>query len=98
MLAGNIHELRQSRSGANVNSVVTFLVHEFINRDRPSHDHVGLELDSHLAHVLKLLADDLLRQAELRNAVNENTAKFMQSLEDANFVALLHQVTRDGEA
>ena len=45
-----------------------------------------------------MLANDLLGQAKFRNAVNQHAAEFVQRLEHANFVSLLHQISGDGQS
>jgi len=49
----NAHELRQARARADEDRVVTFLLHQLVNRDRTAHHHhISLELDPHRAHVV----------------------------------------------
>ncbi len=98
MFAGNAHELRQPRAGADKHRVVAFLVHQFVDGDRASHDYVGLKLHAHGAHVIDLLTDDRLRQAEFWNAIHEHAADLVQRLENVHLVALLHQVPRRRQA
>jgi hypothetical protein len=77
---------------ADVNRVVAFFLNQFIDGYRPAHDDVGLELDAHFAHVIELLADNLLGQAEFRNAVHQHSTQFVQRFKYANLVTLLDQV------
>ena len=64
MSAGNIHELGQSGAGAGayLDRVVAFFSHEFVDGHGAADDHVGFKFDAHFAHVVELLADDLLGQ------------------------------------
>ena len=53
-------------------------MHEFVESDGAAYNHVGLKFHAHPAHVIELLANDVLGQAELRNAVDEHSAELMQ--------------------
>src|ERR1700675_1316912 len=98
VLARNSHELRQTGAGANEDSVKAFFLHQFVNSDGASDYHVGLEFHTHGAHVIDLLANDLLGEAELGNTVNQHSADFVQGFEDVDPVALLDEVAGDREA
>jgi hypothetical protein len=50
------------------------------------------------AHVIDLLANDLLGQPEFGNAVNEHSADFVQGFEDVDPVSFLDEVAGDREA
>ncbi len=56
------------------------------------------KLHAHLAQVVHLAAHDVLGQAELRDAINEHTAQFVQCLKDGYAVTLLNQVSCDSES
>src|SRR5208337_2786898 len=98
VFAGNAHELRQSSAGADVDGVESLFVHEFIDGDGAADDDIGFEFNAHLAHVVELLANDLLGQAKLGNTVDQHSAQLVKCLEDSHFVTLLNQVPGDGEA
>jgi hypothetical protein len=98
VLAGNAHELRQARAGADEHRVVAFFFHQFVDGDGASHDDVGFKHDAHGAHVIDLLANDLLRQAELGNAIHQHAADLVQRFENVNLVSLLDQIARRGQA
>ena len=57
-----------------------------------------LDLDAEVLEPVDLALDDRLRQAELRDAVDEHAAGLVQRLEDRHAVAHLGEVGRDGEA
>src|ERR1035437_2051049 len=97
MLTRNVHELRESGAGADVDCVVTFFSDEFIDGHGSTYDHISLELDSHLAHVVELLVDDLFGQAEFGNAIDEHTAEFMERFKNTNLVTLLDEIAGNGE-
>ena len=97
MLARNAHELRQTRAGSDKHRIVAFFFEQFVNRDRTSDHDIGFELHAHRAHIVDLLANDLLGQPELRNAIHQHAADFVQRLENMHGVAFLHQIARRGQ-
>ena len=98
MLAGNVHKLRESCAGADVDGVVAFFSDQFIDGDRATDDDVGLEFHSHFAHVVELFADDVLGQAEFRDAIDQDAAEFVQRFEYANLVAFLDEIACNGKS
>ena len=58
-----------------------------VNGDRLAHDDIGLEVYAHLAQVVNLHIDNLVRQTEFGNAIFQHSAYLVQGLEDMNVVA-----------
>src|SRR5208337_3920704 len=74
MLSGNAHELRQAGAGAYEHRIVTLFFEQFVDGDGASDHDIGFEFHAHAAHIVDLLANDFLGQAELRNAIHQHTA------------------------
>src|SRR5579872_3906788 len=98
MFARDTHEQGQSGAGSDEHRVEVFFIHQFADGDGFSDNDVRFEVHSHCAHVIDLLANDLLRQAELRDAIDKDAAEFVQSLKDVNFVTFLDQITGCGQS
>src|ERR1035441_1096594 len=98
MFAGNAHKLRQPSAGADKHGIVAFFFHQFVDGDGASHDYVGFKLHAHGAHVIDLLTDDPLWQAEFWNAIHEHATDLVQCLENVHLVPLLHQIPRRRQA
>src|ERR1035438_1091880 len=94
VLAGNVKKHRQPCAGSHKDSVELFVPHQLINGYALADHDVGFKLHAHPAQVVHFTFDNRLGQAELRNPVNKNAAKFVQRLEDAHPVALLNQIAR----
>jgi hypothetical protein len=93
VLAGDAEEVWQPRAGGDEHGIITFLAKQLVHGHGLADNHVGLKLDAHPPHVLDFLPDDLLRQTEFRDAVNQHAADFVQRLQHAHFVSLLNEVT-----
>ena len=70
---------------------------ELVDRERAADHVVRLELDAQVLEREDFTLDDLLGQAELRNAVDENSAELVQGLEDPHPMAALYEVAGAGE-
>ena len=97
VLARDVEELRQARSGRDEDGVVALLLHQLVDRDAASDDHVRLEADAHLLQVADFPAHDVLREPKLGDAVDEHAADLVERLEHGDVVALLHQVAGGSE-
>ena len=97
MRAGNAEKLGQSGAGGDEDGIEVLVVHEFVDGDAFADDDVGFKFDAHAAQVVDFSLDDGFGQAKLGNAVDEHSAKFMESLKDTDAVAFLYQIARGGE-
>ena len=70
VLALDVHELGESRAGADEHRVEAVLHHEVAKLARAPDHEVHLELDAEGLESVDLLLDDRLRQTELRDAVD----------------------------
>ena len=98
MFPWNIHELRQSRARSNEHCGVTLFFHQLVEGHGSSDYNVGFKLHAHGTHVVNLLADDLLGQPELGDAIHQHAARCVQRLEYMNLVSLLDQIARSSQA
>ncbi len=99
LLALDAHEPRKAGTGADKHRVKPLFVHQLVDGDGSSDDNVGLDLYAKALDVPDLLGNDLLlRQTELRDAVDENAARLVQGLEDRDVIAELCQVSCTGKA
>ena len=99
ILARNAHEFRQTGSRADKHSLEAFLVHQLVDGDRPSDNHIGLYFDSERLDSVDLaLEDGVLRKPELRDAIFQHTAGLVEGFEDRDIVAFLGQVGGAGQA
>ena len=97
-LARDSHELRKSRAGTDEYGVKAFLLHQLVDGDGLSYDHVGLNLHAQRFHILHLGKHDaVLGKTELRNAVYQHAACLVQSLEDGHVIAQLRQIAGTGQ-
>ena len=88
----------QTGARGDEDGVEALLGHQLVDGDRAPDDDVGLEANAHLAQRCSDLApDDVLRQAELGDAVDEDAADLVQGLEDGDLVAALDEVARGAE-
>ena len=55
VLAGDVHELRETGAGADEDGLEALAVHQFIDGNRAAHDDVGLDLDAQGAHRVDLV-------------------------------------------
>ena len=76
VFAGHIHEHRQARAVRDVNGVE--LLAQFRQGVSASDDDVALDLHAHFLQALDFLLHDFFRQPKLRDAVNQNAARFVQ--------------------
>jgi hypothetical protein len=84
-------------AGADEHRVVTFFFQQFVNGDGASDNDIGFKFHAHGAHIVDLLANDFLRQPELRNAIHQHAADFVQRLENMHRVPFLHQIAGRGQ-
>ena len=99
ILARNAHEFRQTGSRADEHGLVAFLVHQLVDGDRPSDNHIGLYFDSERLDSVDLaLEDGVLRKPELRDAIFQHTAGLVEGFEDRDIVAFLGEVGGAGQA
>jgi len=98
VFAGDIHEDRRARAGADEDCRVAKLVDELVDGDRLADNHVPHELHAERLEVLDVLIDDLLRQTVLRYPVAEDATERVQRLEDRHRVAELREVAGRREA
>ena len=98
VLAGNVHEHRQARAGADEHGLEAVLAHQLVDGHDAADDHVRLDLDAERLEAVDLLLHDGLGQTELRDAVDQHAAGEVQRLEHGDVVALLGEVARAGQA
>jgi hypothetical protein len=97
VLAGDVHEPGESRAGADKDRVVSVLLHELGDGADLADHVVHLEFDAELLQVLHFPLHDGLGEAELGDAVDEDAAGLVESLEDGHVVAGLDAVAGNGE-
>ena len=95
-LAGDVHEPRQARAGADEYGLVAHL-EQLVDGQHLADDHVGLDVHAHGLEVVDLLVDDGLGKTELRNAVGQHAARDVQRLVHGHLVAHAGQVARAGQ-
>ena len=70
VLAGDIHESRQTCAGTDEDCLVALFIHQLIHRYRLTDNYVCLDINAELLHVLDLrLYNTLFRETELRDTV-----------------------------
>ena len=97
ILAGDVQELRQTSAGADEHGLIPVgekLIHGLGLAD----DGVVDDLDAHGLEVVYLGRDYLLRQTELRDTVDQNTAGLMERLVHRDVIAHSSEVARTAQA
>ena len=97
VLAGQLHEDRQTGAGAHEDGVVAHL-EELVDGVEAADDRVDLDLDAEPPQVVDLGPDDGLGQTELGDAVDQHPAGLVQRLEHRHRVAFGDHVGGQGEA
>ena len=97
VLAGQIHEFRQTRSDADIDRVVSDL-EQFVERNGPADHGIALDIYPEPGEKIHLLGDNGLGQAELGDAVDQDPAGFMEGLENGDLMSFGDQVAGHGEA
>ena len=99
ILSRDAHKLRKTGAGADEHGLEAHLVKEFVDGYGAANEHVGLNLHAEFLNVGDFVGEDLLlREAELRNAVLQHAAGFMESLVDGHVIAPLREVGSAGKA
>ena len=93
VLAGDIHESRQTCAGTDEYSLEA-LLEQLVDFDGASYNDVGVYLNAHSDEVVYLVLNDGLRQSELGDTVNENAACEVERFENSNVIAELSEVAR----
>jgi len=97
VLALDLHEVGQSGAGADENGIEAHIGHQLINCVEFADDITGLDLDAHLLEIIDFGCHNCLGQTKFRDTVSQDTARFMERLEDGDFVAEKGEVGRDGQ-
>ena len=92
VLARNVHEIRQSRTRTNKDSLETFGF-QFGYTDSFTYDNICLEVYTHLAKIVNLCLYDTVGQTEFGYTIFQHTANLMQSFEHINVKTILCHVT-----
>ena len=99
LLARDMHELGQTCAGADEDGVKTFFLHQGVDRCGFADDAVCLYFDTEGLDVLHFLLDDrFLGQTELRNAVDQDSARLVQCFEDRDVITFAGEISRAGKA
>ena len=96
-LAGDVHEHRQARAGADEDSLEAHL-EQIVDGQDLADDHIGHDLDALRLQLFDLVGNDGLRQTELGDAVDQNAAGGVQRLKQGHLIALLGKQRRAGQA
>ena len=91
VLARNTHEVRQSCAGT-YEDAFEALVLQFLHADGFAHETVFFELHADFLQVLNLHVHNLVGQTELRNAVFQYAADFMQGFEHRHVIPVFGHV------
>ena len=97
-LAGDAHKAGQTGTGRDIDGLEAVVVHQLVDGQDFTDDHVRLDVHAQLLQALDLVLDDVLGQTELGDAVHQHAAGHMQGLVDGDLVAQLGQIARDGQA
>lgn len=95
-LAGDTHKHGQARARTHKYGLVA-LFKEFVDGDGLADDGIQPQLHAHIQNALHLMADNLLGQPELGNAVDQYATGGVEGLEDRDGIAQLAQVGGAGE-
>ena len=77
------HEHRQTCTGTDEDCFKTFFIHQFINGDRTSDDHVCLDLNTECFYVFYFFCNNIqFRKTEFWNTIYQYTACLMQCFKD----------------
>ena len=87
---------RQPRAGADKHRFKSHF-EQFIDGQRLADDHIRLHVHAQFREVFDLLANDFLRQAELRDSVDQHAAGGVERLKDGHGVPFLRQIPRAGQ-
>ena len=98
VLAGDVHEHGQARAGTDEHGLEALLLHELVDGDGPTDDHVCLDLHAQRLEPVHFLLDNGLGQTELGDAVHQHAAGQMQGLVHGDLVSLPGQVAGTGQA
>ena len=91
VLTRNVHEVRQSGTRSNEDSLETFTF-EVFHTDGLAYDAVLHESHSHLGQVFDFHIHNLVRQTEFRNTIFQYPTNFMQRLEHSYIVTHLSHI------
>ena len=99
VLAGDTHELGQSRTCSHEDRLETFVVDQAVYGHGASDDHIGFNLDTQSFNCVDLAFEHfVLGKPEFRDSVHKHAAYLMESFEDRDVVAPLCQIRRAGES
>ncbi len=97
-LAGNPHEARVARAGADEDRVESHLGDHLLDREQPADQGIALEFHAELLQLVDLDVDHRVRQAEIGNPVLEHAARLVERLVDDDFAPGLRHVRGAGHA
>ena len=88
LFTGDTHESGKTCTGTDKYRLKALVLHQFVNGNRLSDDHVGFDLYSKALYIFHFLGYNLiLGKTEFRNTVNQNTAGFVQCLKYGHIIA-----------
>ena len=91
-LAGNAHETRIARAGADEHRVEAHLGDHLLDREQAPDQRVAFELDAEPLELVDLDVDHRVRQAEIRDAVLQHAARLVEGLVDGDVASRLGHV------
>ena len=97
ILTFNAHEHWQTSAGAYENSFEAHVVHQLVDGQNFTDNHVGHHFNTHLFQTFYFLLNDGFWKSEFRNTVNQYAACFVECFEDGNFVTFLSKVACTGQ-
>ena len=98
VFARHAQEYRQSCSNAQENGIDPPVQQKFLDGDRLANHLVQVQLHTQAEQIVDFLFHDLLGEPELRDAVHQHSARFMEGLENRHRVPQQDQVSGDGQA
>ena len=93
VLSQDVEEVRQAGARTDEHAVDT-AVEQLVDGDGLADEDVQPDVHTHLPQLVDLRPHDLLRQAELRDAVDEHAAGLVEGLVDPDLVAAPGQLAR----
>ena len=97
-LAGNPHEARVARAGADEHRLEPHLLDHLLDAEQPPDQRIALEAHAELRQLLDLRVHDRIRQAEVGDAVLEHAARLVEGLVHRDVATCLGHVGGAGHA
>ena len=97
VFSGDLHEIGQTGTAADVDGVETVIGLQLIQRQHFADDHIALDVHALIFQGFDLFFHQLFGEAELGDAVDQHAAGLVESFKDRHLIAQLDEISGHGE-